>query len=339
MAAKQKSVTRAVGIDVSAKTLDVAIEGLDRVLTFDNNAKGHKALIKVLTKGGRSARVVLEPTSTYHLDAAISLAQHPSCEVMVANARATKHFHEAMNVRAKTDKVDAASLRDFARTMPFTAWSVPDAKVLELRAYARRVGQLIKEQTRLKNQLHAARSASATPTKLMGDIEEDLDYVQKRIQRTQEYMRHLVASDRVLGEHVKRLSTMPGIGNATAVGMLAEFLLLDVEMTSKEITAWAGLDPRPRESGTSLKGKRSISKRGSSRTRAMLFMPAMAAARVPGPFRDLFERVTATSSFKRKGVTAVMRKLLIVAWAIFRQETTWQPAKAASRTQSIEVAA
>lgn len=330
---------RAVGIDVSAATLHVAIEDESAGLTFQNNAKGHTALIKVLTSRRRCARVVLESTSTYHLDISIALAEHPRCEVMVANARATKHFHEARNVRAKTDKVDAESLCEFARIMDFVPWPLPKQVALDLRAFSRRLAQLVKHQTRIKNQLHAAAASPTTPSLLIEDLEDELAQLVERIERTQERMLKVAQGDEEINAQVERLATLHGVGARTAACLVAEYLFIDLEMTSKQISAWAGLDPRPRESGTSLKGQRGISKRGNARLRAVLFMPAMTTIRKAGPFKDLYDRVAKASGIKLKGIVAVMRKLLVVSWAMFRTKTAFNAELTSPRSRREDVAA
>jgi transposase len=110
-----------VGIDVSAKEL-VVTSDRSRDARFDNDAAGHKKLIRFLTKGRRAARVVLEATGVYSLDLALALHRAPRIEVMVANPRAVANFAKAYLQRSKTDPLDAEVLLEFARRMPFTPW-------------------------------------------------------------------------------------------------------------------------------------------------------------------------------------------------------------------------
>ena len=98
-----------VGIDVSAKELVVASDR-HREARFDNDPAGHKKLIRVLTKGGRAARVVLEATGVYSLDLAFALHRSARIEVMVANPRAVANFAKAYLQRSKTDPLDATVL-------------------------------------------------------------------------------------------------------------------------------------------------------------------------------------------------------------------------------------
>lgn len=329
---KKRSGARThVGIDVSMRELYVAIQGDTEVHVFGNNRHGHDALLSRLTKRGRSVRVVVEATGTYHLDLAIALADHKRCEVMVANPLATKQFHGARGVRAKTDAVDAASLLEFAQRMDFEPWQRPAKQALELRGAIRYRDQLVKDQTRLKNQLHAAAVSDASPPWVVESIRGRLDDVAVLIKLAEGHMVALVQKDEELLQRVETLETIPGVGKNTAIHLVGELMFLDRTMTAGQLTAWTGLDPRPRESGTSVRGNRAISKRGNARLRTSLYMPALTSIRSDGPLKQFYERVVERTQIKMKGVVAVMRKLLITAWAIFRSGEPWAAAKASPK--------
>jgi transposase len=115
-----------VGVDVSAKELVVAIEASGRrevPIVFANDAEGHRKLVKLATKRGASAQVVLESTGTYGLD--LTLHRAKRVEVMVANPRAIAHFARASLQRSKTDRLDAGTILEFAMRLPFEPWSPP----------------------------------------------------------------------------------------------------------------------------------------------------------------------------------------------------------------------
>lgn len=336
-AKKAKAAEKSVGIDVSAKKLHVAIQGQKELLEFENTAKGHKQLGRVLTKRGRSAKVVVESTGTYHLDLALFLEGLKGCEVMVANPRTTNAFHGAQSQRAKTDAVDARSLAEFAYRMPFVAWVRPPKEALELRFTARFRNQLIVQKTRLTNQLHAFEATDATHEWVIAEQKSLIRDVEARIERVEAELERQAKAQPVLWRHIQRLMTAPGIGVTTAIQIVSEFMLLDPTMTSKEITAWAGLDPKPRQSGTSVRGNSAISKRGSARMRLTLYMPALTAVRGDNPFRALHQRITKRTGTKMKGIIAVMRKLLTVLWAMYRTETEYIEGK--SKPTSLPIAA
>lgn len=314
----------AVGIDVSYHTLSVFIDGDSQVREFSNDDAGHQEVLADLTRGRRRVRVVLEATGTYHLDAALALSANKRCRVSVVNPRSTKHFHEAQNIRAKTDSVDAKSLCAYALRMEFVEWVRPDGTALALRALVREQAQLTKERTRTTNRAHALQVSDSTPQALHDMLARQVEFIDAQLAELDAVLKRFERDHPSVGPQVQRLVTIPGIARTTALRLLSEFLLLDPTMDAKEVTAWAGLDPRPNQSGTSDR-RRSISKRGSSRARAALYFPAVTAARVQGPLQDFHQRIVERSGQSMIGIIALMRKLLTIAWAMHRNDTEWNP--------------
>src|SRR6185369_12974393 len=164
---KKSDQQRWVGVDVSQQSLDVRARTADsaeaRTAQFANTPAGHRQLIKWATKGGRSARVVLEATGLYSLDLALALDAAPRIEVMVVNPRAARKFAEACLQRSSTDATMALALQEYAARMEFVAWVPPSLAVRELRAIARRLAALTVEKTRELNRQHAAGASEDTP--------------------------------------------------------------------------------------------------------------------------------------------------------------------------------
>src|SRR5690606_34452898 len=140
-------------------------------------------------------------------DLALLLARTPRCRVMVANPRTTHAFHNARNVRAKTDKVDARCLMEFARTLPFVPWSPPDQAVLEFRALAVYLEQLIKEQTRTRNQLHAASATDTASSGVVAQLRKRLDELDAAIELATAKMAEHASAHAVIAQTVQRIDT------------------------------------------------------------------------------------------------------------------------------------
>jgi transposase len=324
------------GIDVSAATLQVALRGLDgevRDLEFTNDAVGHGKLVALLTKGKRTARVCLEATSLYGLDLAIALAA-AKVAVMVVNPKAARRFAGAMMQRAKTDRVDARVLLEYVRRMDFVAWSPPSTARQTLRLYARRIHDIVCQATAEKNRLHALHSTTTTPEALLRDVREAITALEKRAEDLIEAAWELMASDTELAAARAALLTVPGIAKRSAIALLGELALLPADMTAREVVAHAGLDPRPRESGTSVKGRRSISKVGSAALRASLHMPALVAVRHDDVIRRHYDALVAAGKPKMVAIVAVSRKLLHAIWHLVCHGGTFDPAKFSPRFAS-----
>ncbi|MEM7787613.1 MAG: IS110 family transposase [Bacteroidota bacterium] len=303
-----------VGVDVSRHWLDAAASD-GRTRRFDNTASGHRALAVWLQ---RTARVVIEATGTYGLDLALALHGDDRCEVMVANPRLIKGFAQAVAQRSKTDAADAKTILAFAERMPFEPWSPPEADVLELRAMARRIGDLTVERTRERNRLSALRASAAHSRAVAGDIEVNLRHLERRIERMVARAVALIEDHAGLAEAYDHLTSIKGVATKSAVALLPELLVLPPTLSPKQWVAHAGLDPRDHESGTSVRRRARISKVGNAHIRRALYMPALVASRSEPRVKAYYEELRARGKPARVAHVAVMRKLLHAVHGMLR---------------------
>ena len=318
------------GIVVSKDVLDVAVRRDERRLEtarFANDAAGHTKLIRWLTKGGRTVRVVLESTGTYSLDVALALHRARAVTVMVANPRAIKQFTGALMQRSKTDLTAAVALRDFVIRMPFVAWEPPAAHVLELRGIARRIAALVVERTRERNRLHALHATAQASLIVCNDIEVNVRHLERRIELLSAQAVALIGQQAELQTAFDLLVSVPGIAAHSAVQLLPELLVLPETMTVRQWVAHAGLDPRAHQSGTSVAKPARISKVGNAHLRRALYMPALVAVQHNPHVRAFFEKLVARGKTPLQAYVAVMRKLLHAIYGMFTTRTTFVAAK------------
>ena len=314
------------GIDVSKNVLDVAIrrDGTHlETARFDNDAAGHRKLVRWLTKSARSVRVVLESTGTYSLDVALALHRARGIAVMVANPRAVKQFAGALMQRSKTDLTAAVALRDYATRMPFVAWQPPAAHVLDLRGVARRIAALVVERTRERNRLHALQATAQTLSIVINDVEVNIRHLERRIDVLTTDAVALITGHPDLHSAFERLTSVPGIATHTAVQLLPELLVLPDEMTVRQWVAHAGLDPRAHQSGTSVDKPARISKVGNAHIRRALFMPAFVAVQHNAHVKAFFDKLVARGKKPIQAYVAVMRKLLHAIYGMFATRTNF----------------
>jgi transposase len=312
----------ACGIEVSAQELVVALTGkkgetvLRRVA---NTAAGHQQLLRMLTRVGTGVvRVVLEATGLYGLDVALALSGQAGVEVMVANPRAVRDFARAMMQRSKNDQLDAVVLWEFATRMPFTAWARPEKNTLALWAMARRLEALTKQCTAEKNRQHAAGVSQAIPESVLRSIARTLRFFRREIQQLRAAALRCIAADARLQRRYHLLLSVPGIGEVSAMQILAELLLLPEDRDVRQWVAYAGLDPREYRSGTSVRKYTRISKVGNRHLRCALYMPALVASRREPHLRGFYEHLLARGKMKRPALMAVARKLLHAIYGMFR---------------------
>ena len=302
-----------VGVDVSAKTITVIIDHDGtrcEAFDLDNDPKGHMKLIRMVTKKGFQARVVLEATGNYSLDIALALHRAPRVEVMVANPRAVSQFAGAYLRRSKTDALDANVLVEFAQRMPFEVWKPPEAHAFDLRAISRRVEALTKTSTQEKNRLHAAESFDEMSVVVRDDIEVNIRHLESRIERLREQARELIAEHPDLERAFQHLTSVKGIATAAGIQLLAELAILPSDMDVRQWVAHAGMDPRQIQSGTSIHRPARISRRGNAHLRRALFLPALVAVQHEPHVQAFYEKLLARGKTKMQANVAVMRKLL-----------------------------
>lgn len=318
------------GMDVSKAVLDVAVCRDERVLEtarFDNDAAGHKKLVRWLTKSGRTARVVLESTGTYSLDVALALHRTRGIAVMVANPRPIKQFMGALMQRSKTDLTAAVALRDYAIRMPFVAWVPPAAHVLELRGIARRIAALVVERTRERNRLHALQATAEASVVVCNDIEVNIRHLERRMALLSDQAVTLIGEHAAVQTAFELLVSIPGIAAHSAVQLLPELLVLPETMTVRQWVAHAGLDPRAHQSGTSVVKPARISKVGNAHIRRALYMPALVAVQHNAHVRAFFDKLIARGKTPLQAYVAVMRKLLHAIYGMLTTRTAFVPAK------------
>ena len=319
-----------VGIDVSAKTLHICWQtpvGTLQALELPNSADGHRQLCRQLTQRGHRARIALEATGFYSFDLACALAQHPRLEVMMVNPRAGYAFARANLQRSKTDAVDARTLLEFVRRMPFQPWQPPAAERLELRALGRRIAALTVTCTQEKNRLHAAASTPQLGAALREDLQLSIAQLEQRQERLQQQALELIERCAELKEQFQLLTSIKGFARKSALLVLAELVLLPQDMTARQWVAHAGIDPRQQQSGTCLQRPARISRTGNRHLRAALYMPALVAIQHELHVRAFYDQLRARGKAPLQAIVAVMRKLLHALHGMMRSRTPFDGGK------------
>lgn len=302
-----------VGIDVSSRSLAVSVEpsvGFVERSEIPNSSSGHQKLCRRITRHGGQARVCMESTGVYGLEAALALYQTPGIETMVANPRAVRDFAKACTQRSKTDMLDADILLEFARRMPFRPWEPPAQEALNLRAFARRIGTLNKTLTQDANRLHAVKFTPQLPDIVQNDIEVHRRFLRRRVKHLEKKAVDQIWASPSLRKALGHLTSVKGIAKASAIQILGELAILPRDMTARQWVAHAGLDPRSFQSGTSVCRPGRISRVGNRHLRAALFMPALVALQHEPHIHAFYDMLLDRGKKPKQAIVAVMRKLL-----------------------------
>jgi transposase len=317
------------GIDVSAKTLTVAIQRVGKPIeqnSFTNNQIGHRALIVWLLKAKSPVRVSLEATGIYSLDLAFALKAADGIEVAVINPKVANRFAQTIR-RSKTDAADAEVLAEYARRMPFTAWAAPSPGSMRLRSIVRHVESLSVQSAQNQNRLHAANGSASTPGCIVQDLKRSVASLERRILKLRREAITLVRQDDLLRKRFDLLLSIPGIAQVSATQLLAELSTLPSDLTVREWVAHSGLDPSHEISGSSVRKASRISRAGNRHLRRALYMPALVASRCDPHAKAFFEGLLARKKARLQALIAVARKLLHAIFGIFRNGLKYEGAK------------
>jgi transposase len=304
-----------IGIDISKERLDVCLLERGAHHQFANDRRGIAALLRRLA-AFEVRIVVFEATGAYHRQLEASLAKHavPFCKV---NPRQSRRFAEAVGRLAKTDRVDAATLARMGATlrMPPQRPKTEDHHELRELLVARRalVKDLAADKTRAK--------LSTQP--IVGrQIARRLRLVERQIVELERAILDRLESDPELSSRFTILLSIPGISEITAFTILIEMPELGT-LDAKQVASLAGLAPVSRQSGK-WHGKEHI-RGGRRELRRALYMPALAAMRFNADLKAMAEILTAKGKPTKVIITAIMRKLIVLANALIAAGRTWAP--------------
>ena len=317
-----------VGIDVSKERLDVAVQHADgrfEQAEFANERAGWRKLDHFLEKRqAKTGQVCLEATGSYG-EAVAEYLDGRGYAVSVVNPARIKAYAASRLRRNKTDQLDAALIADFCRTQAPPRWTPPDPAWRELRALVRHLEDLESDQQRQRNRLHALEhSAHPSPT-VIAHLTAQLDLLQQQLEQVKTALQDHIDRHSDLKRQRDLLVSIKGIGALTAAKLLAELRAISAFDDVRQMVAFAGLNPRQRQSGSSVHGHSPISKTGPATLRAALYMPAVCAQRHNPLLRAYAERLAARGLCKMQIVVAVMRKLLHLAYGVLKSGQPFDP--------------
>lgn len=304
-----------IGIDVSKERLDVAVFPAKQTWQYANDETGIAKLVDRLLKLS-STLVVMEPTGGLEAPVAGALSA-AGLKVAVVNARQIRDYAKATGKLAKTDRLDALVIAQFAAVIKPEPRALLDEQAEEIKEAVSRRRELVDMITAEKNRLAIARKF------LKPQILDHIQFLKKELQDTDDYLRKQIESSAIWREKDDLLKTIPGVGNVLSATLLANMPELG-KLNRRQIAALAGVAPFNRDSG-SMRGKRTVWG-GRAHVRAALYMATLVATRHNQVIRELYRRLLTHGKAKKVALVACMRKLLTIMNCMLRCKTVWQPA-------------
>lgn len=303
-----------LGLDISKAKLDCAliIKNKLKSKSFANDPEGFHKLGEWLTRQGASrVHACCEATGIYHEAVALFLHEHGHV-VSVVNPAQIAAYGRAHLSRAKTDALDAWLIARFCEREQPLPWTPPPPVERELLALLRDLRDLMGMEQAESNRLATAHtSVRARVERLLAFLAQEIADLRKRIEQ-------LIDSNEDLRGRRDLLDSVPGLGEATIPWLIAYLGNGQRFDSAKCASAFFGLCPKPRESGSSVRGKAHIAKTGQADLRHALYMPAMVAYSRCKAFAPFVQRLRASGKPPKVIIVALMRKLLTIAQAILR---------------------
>lgn len=317
---------QSVGIDVSKDTLEIQfkelIKGKVRIkgsTKFKNNPASFEKLLTWCNKREKGSDIVyiMEATGVYHEDLLYYLHEEGK-NVCVELPQIIKYFAKSKGIKTKNDKIDSSVIADYGIERKLRFWQPPGAKFKHLRDLSREHTALTEAKSIAVNRLHAAKHAHEKDIKIINRLHVQIEFYSNQLTEIEDNIKVALAEDKELTAKVKNIITIKGVAVLTAVKVISETNGFYLFNNISQLVSYSGLDVTENQSGK-YSGKTRISKKGNSLLRKALYMPALSAIQHDEKMKTFNDRIMETHLYKKQGIVAVMRKLLILIYTLWKK--------------------
>ncbi len=324
---------QSVGIDCSKDEFAVCFGVLDQDFKivnksthiFPNSVRGFSALFKWVSKlvnSKLSVNFVMEATGVYHEKLAYFLFDK-DCLVNIVLPNRAKNFSRTQKVKTVTDKEASKMLAAMGLEKDLEPWKKPDILYSSLRQLTRERESLLESKNRIGNQLHALLHQALTSKAGIKRLKAQIKLIEKQVKEIEIEIKKTIKTKPQIDNKIKKICTIKGIGVITAATIIAETDGFNLFNNQKQLVSYAGYDVIEKQSGTSVRGKSKISKRGNKHIRRALHFPALQAVMRNKEHKDLYERLYDRQRIKMKAYTAIQRKLLVLTYTLWKKDEAY----------------
>ncbi|SEO18660.1 IS110 family transposase [Mucilaginibacter sp. OK283] len=323
-----------VGIDVAQDELVVSLGRMDQNVQitiyafkqFANKLSGFKELekwVKKHTDQQVTVRYVMEATGIYHEKLAYYLTDQGH-EVSIVLPNKISNYMRTLDTKTVTDKTASQAICQFGLERKHEVWQQPKKIFRDLKQLTRERDQIIAERTVSKNQLHAEQAEAFPNDKSISRLKQRIQLCNSQEKEIKEDIAAIIKQDKELAERITNVATIPGVGKLTVVICIAETNGFDLVENKRQVTSYGGLDVEEKESGTSVKKKPKISKKGNRHLRKAMHMPALTAIRYDDRFRAIYARLVSKHGIKMKAAVAIQRRLLELIYTLWKTNEKYE---------------
>ncbi len=331
-----KIIKQNLGIDVDSKELKVCFKKMLEDLsintigsrTFNNTNSGLLEMDEWIEKkkiAKLAVHITMEATGVYYENAAYFFTDQDSYEVHVVLGNKSNAYFKSLNLKSKTDKIDAGGLAQMGLERQIEVWQPISSQMLVLKKLNRERLRLTREKTMVMNQLHAEQASYMPSSEIVSRYNDRIDFLKDQIAIVEKSLKDKISLDKELKAKIDLVCTIKGVGFITAIGIISEFNGFILFKNRNQVVSFSGYDVIRKESGTSIQGKTKMSKKGNSYVRQMMYMAAMSAAIHDEHHKNYYTRIVDKTGLKMKASVAIQRKLLLLIYTIFKNEVKYDP--------------
>src|SRR3990167_9237934 len=247
-----KELKQVVGIDVAQKELVVTVGRMFEDLSielyaykvFKNTEKGFVGLsdwVKKITKPEVKVLYVMEATGVYHQKFAYYLDNN-DCEVCIVLPNKISNYIRTLDIKTITDKTCSQAIARFGLERKLDLWKRPKSVYKSLQQLTRERDQIVNERVIVKNQLHAAESEAEPNENSLNRIKARIKFLNSQEKEIKNDISGIVKNDENLKKEIDVICTLPGVGELTAVIVLAETNGFELIRNKRQLASYAGLD-------------------------------------------------------------------------------------------------
>jgi transposase len=320
-----------LGNDISKNEMSVCLSQIDArqhvtvkaTHKFENNLRGWKALENWIMRHYKVPDaplvLVVEATGVYYEGFAYYF-KSKGFHLHVVLPNKSKFYAKSLNIKTKNDEVDARILAQMGLERNLSMWKGMTPIMQNIKHLCRQRTALQEMRTVVSNQLHAHSHSHNPHKEVIEGIQQHLAFLDKQLKKMEEELEKTTFEDAELRQKIENICTIKGVGTITALVVISETNGFDLIENKSQLVSYAGYDVTEHSSGTSIKGKPKISKKGNSHIRRALYFPALSASSCEPKLQELYQRIHEKNpKTKMIGAVAVQRKLLVLIYTLYKK--------------------
>lgn len=324
---------QAAGIDIAMESFEVCLATLNtggmitysKSLSFSNDSKGFLSFnkwLKATIKTGVQIWCVMEATGVYYESLAYYLSAQ-EYQLSVVLPTRMKHYQKSLEIKSKTDQLDAKVLARLGLERTLQPWRAPSEQMLQIKMLSREYRDNKQKLSAIKNQLHAKGKAHNVNAATVDRLQAQVTLLELQCHQIQKELQQLIAKDEKLKHRIQKLQTIPAAGFMTIITILAETNGFALISSQKQLISYAGMDIMLNESGQ-MKRRSKMSKRGNKFIRHAVHMPALCAVQHNKELKKFYQHLVERKKAKKIALTAVSRKLLCLIYTLWKKDECYQ---------------